>query len=63
MEVDKVIKYFGTATRAAQEIGLAGASTVTNWRRRNAGKVPELYARKYHDLTRGKLKFDRRAYP
>lgn len=62
MHVDAVIKHFGTAAAAARAIGLSGTSAVTNWRTRYNGLVPELYARKYRDVTRGKLKFDPKAY-
>jgi hypothetical protein len=61
MRVDEVIAHYGTATRAAQELDLTPGA-ITNWRSRNHGKVPELYARRLHEMTRGKLKFDRDQY-
>lgn len=61
MRVDEVIRHFGTATKAAHELELTPGA-ITNWRARHNGKVPELYARRLHEMTRGKLKFDRSEY-
>lgn len=61
MRVDEVIAHYGTATKAAHELELTPAA-ITNWRSRYSGKVPELYARRLHEMTRGKLKFDRSEY-
>jgi hypothetical protein len=61
MRVDEVIAHYGTATRAAHELELTPGA-ITNWRSRYAGKVPELYARRLHEMTRGKLRFDRSEY-
>jgi hypothetical protein len=62
MRVDEAIAHFGTATNVARELNLTPGA-VTNWRSRNRGKVPELWARRLHEITRGKLKFDRSEYP
>jgi hypothetical protein len=61
MRVDEVIAHFGTATKAAQQLDITPGA-VTNWRSRNRGRVPELWARRLHEMTRGKLKFDRSEY-
>jgi hypothetical protein len=61
MRVDEVIAHYGTATKAAHELNVTPGA-ITNWRSRNRGKVPELWARRLHELTRGKLKFDRTEY-
>jgi hypothetical protein len=61
MRVDEVINHFGTASQAARELNLTPGA-ITNWRSRNRGKVPELWARRLHEMTRGKLKFDRSEY-
>jgi hypothetical protein len=57
MRVDDVIAYFGTATRAAQKLNLTPGA-ITNWRARNGGTVPELWARKLHSVTRARLRFN-----
>lgn len=62
MHVDAVIKHFETATRAAEELDLAGAATLSNWRKRYKGRVPEKYARRLEAMTEGELKFDPKAY-
>lgn len=62
MRVDDAVEYFGSTIELAAKLGLKSASTISNWRARNEGQVPELYARQIHDLTRGKVKFDRREY-
>jgi hypothetical protein len=61
MRVDEVIAHFGTATKAAKQLDITPGA-VTNWRSRNRGRVPELWARRLHEMTRGKLKFDRSEY-
>lgn len=61
MRVDDAIKHFKGVTPLAKRLGVL-PSAVTNWRRRYNGRMPELYARRVHELTRGKLKFDRSAY-
>lgn len=62
MRVDEVIEHYGTATKAAAELGVTPGA-ITNWRSRNKGKVPELWARRLQEITRGKLRFDRSEYP
>lgn len=62
MDVNKAIDFFGSATEMARRLGLKSPSAVTNWRRRHNGRVPELYARRAAEISRGKLKFDRSAY-
>lgn len=62
MKIDIAVKHFGSAAALARELGLTH-SVVYNWSERD-GKthVPELYARRLHDKTRGKLRFDPKAY-
>lgn len=62
MRVDDAIRYYGSATNVAKELGLDGPAAVSNWKARNEGRIPELWARRLHEKTRGKLKFDRKAY-
>jgi len=60
--VDDAIAHFGTATQLAKELDLDGPAAISNWKARYKGRIPELYARRLHEKTRGKLKFDRSAY-
>lgn len=62
MRVDDAIEHFGTATALARELNLRSPGAITNWRARYGGKIPELYARRLHEMTRGKLRFDRSEY-
>lgn len=62
MKVDEAISHYGTAVELAKQLNLRSPGAITNWRTRNRGVVPELYARRLHDMTRGKLKFDRDQY-
>jgi hypothetical protein len=62
MEIDEAVAYFRSAVKLSRELGLRSSGAISNWRIRNGGKVPELYARKLHDMTRGKLRFDPKAY-
>jgi hypothetical protein len=61
MEIDDAGAYYKTAVRLAAALKIH-SSAVSNWRVRYNGKVPELQARRLHELTRGKLKFDRKSY-
>jgi hypothetical protein len=61
MKIDDAVAYYKTAVGLAAALGIR-SSAVSNWRVRYAGQVPELQARRLHDLTRGKLRFDRKAY-
>lgn len=62
MRVDDAIEHYGTATELARQLNLRSPGAITNWRSRYDGKVPELYARRLHEMTRGKLRFDRSEY-
>jgi hypothetical protein len=62
MRVDDAVAHYGTAIELAKQLKLRSSAAITNWRARYDGKVPELYARQLHDMTRGKLRFDRKAY-
>lgn len=62
MRVDDAIAHYGTASELARQLNLRSPGAITNWRARYRGKVPELYARRLHEMTRGKLRFDRDEY-
>jgi hypothetical protein len=62
MRVDDAIEHYGTAVELARQLNLKSPGAITNWRSRYDGKVPELYARRLHEMTRGKLRFDRTEY-
>ena len=53
-----VAKHFDGKQVAAGKVG-ASAATFSAW----GDKVPELYAHRYHKITRGKLRFDWADYP
>jgi hypothetical protein len=57
MRVNDVINYFGSLQAVATELGLRSPGAITNWRLRYRGRVPELWARKLDDITRGELRF------
>jgi transposase-like protein len=62
MRIDDAVDHYKTAVRLAEELGIH-SSAISNWRNRyDHGLVPELYARRLHEKTRGKLRFDREAY-
>jgi len=52
-----VIRYYKTQSAAARAIGYSDGA-VSQW----GELIPELTARKYHDLTSGKLRFDPKLY-
>ena len=58
MDVKDAVEHYGTLQKVADALGLKRASAVANWNARYCGIVPELYARKLHDITRGRLKFE-----
>lgn len=62
MRVDDAIERYETATNLAKQLGLTGPAAISNWKARYGGKVPELYARRLHEMTRGRLKFDPKTY-
>ena len=53
-----VAKHYGGKQVAAGKVG-ASAATFSVW----GDLVPELYARRYHEVTRGKLKYNPVEYP
>jgi hypothetical protein len=62
MKIDDAVAHYKTALRLAAELGIH-SSAISNWRNRYPdGLVPELQARRLHEKTRGKLRFDREAY-
>jgi hypothetical protein len=54
-----VIKFYKTPSAAARAINVTPGA-VSQWDEDKP--IPELSARKYHDVTRGKLRFDPRLY-
>lgn len=61
MYVDDALKIYRTQRELADDLDVT-AQCVSVWRKRYNGLIPELYARRLHDKTRGKLKFDPRTY-
>lgn len=53
MNIDQVIKHFGSQVEAARQLGVT-QPTLSNWRSR--GKIPQLQQLRIQHLTRGKLK-------
>jgi transcriptional regulator with XRE-family HTH domain len=49
-------------TELARKLGLRSPGAISNWERRYGGRIPELHARRLQEMTRGKLKFDPKAY-
>jgi hypothetical protein len=62
MNIDDAISHYGSAKELARALDLAGPAAISNWKVRYAGQIPELYARRLHEMTRGRLKFDRSEY-
>lgn len=61
MYVDEALSIYHTQKALAADLDVTAAA-ISAWRKRYGGKIPELYARRLHEKTRGKLKFDRDAY-
>lgn len=61
MDARTVVEYFGGVRKTQQAFGLRSRQTIYHWL--NRGQLPELKARQAHELTRGRLKFDKSAYP
>jgi predicted transcriptional regulator len=61
MFIDDTLSIYRSQRELADALQVTAAA-VSAWRKRNNGKIPELYARRLHELTRGKLKFDRDQY-
>ena len=59
--VDDTLEVYSSQRELADALDVTPAA-VSAWRKRNRGEIPELYARRLHEMTRGKLKFDRNAY-
>ena len=51
-------KYFGGKRKAGAEVAVS-AATFSQW----GDVIPEFYARRYHEVTRGKLKYKPIEYP
>jgi hypothetical protein len=58
MKTDDVADYFGSEYKAAKALQIH-QSYITRWK----SKVPELWARRLHDITNGVLRFDSNEYP
>lgn len=62
MQVQTAVEYYDKSlTKVADALGV-WPSAVANWKTRHKGKIPELYARRLHALTRGALRFDPEQY-
>lgn len=57
MRKDDVIRFYGSQSEAAKALGYT-VGAVSQW----DDIIPELSARKFHDVTRGKLRFDPKLY-
>lgn len=57
MRKEDVIDYFGNAAAVARALDYTEGA-VSQWK----DVIPELTARKLHDLTKGKLRFDSKLY-
>jgi hypothetical protein len=58
MKTSDAAAHFGSKYKVAQELGI-NQSNLTRWK----NKVPEVWARRLHDMTGGKLHFDIKEYP
>ena len=58
MKTKEVADYFGNEHKASQALGI-NPSYLTRWKQ----TVPEIWARRLHDMTDGKLRFDVHEYP
>ena len=58
MKVSDAAAQFGSKQKLAQHLGIHPAN-VTRWKY----KVPEVWARRLHEMTGGKLIFDLNEYP
>lgn len=68
MTIDDASAYFGSDAELSRQLGFPYQSTVSEWRRAGKLLVPELYARRLAEMTKGRtkngivLKFDQSAY-
>lgn len=58
MKVSDAAAEFGSKSKLAKRLGVHPA-LITRWKH----KVPEVWARRLHDITAGKLVFDLENYP
>lgn len=58
MKTSDAAAHFGSEYKVAQALGI-NQSNLTRWKH----KVPEVWARRLHDMTGGKLRFDPTEYP
>ncbi len=61
MLVSQAIKHYGSQSALARALRISQPA-VAMWIQRGLKRVPELQARRLHQLTRGKLKFDAEDY-
>lgn len=61
MYVDDALSIYQTQKALAADLDVTAAA-ISVWRKRYGGKIPELYARRLHEKTRGKLRFNRDDY-
>jgi hypothetical protein len=58
MKTSEVAAYFGSEYKAAHALGIH-QYVITRWKT----KVPELWARRLHDMTEGTLNYSPNDYP
>ena len=58
MKTSDAAAHFGSEYKVAQHLRIS-QSNLTRWK----NKVPEVWARRLHDMTNGKLRFDPSEYP
>ena len=61
MRVQDAADYYDSRTALALALEVR-PSAVSNWDTRYNGVIPELYARRLHEMTRGRLRFDSETY-
>jgi len=61
MKIEDAVKAFGSQRKLAEKLGIR-QSAVANWIYRGRTILPELQARRLHELTRGKMRFNPEDY-
>lgn len=61
MTVNQAKKHYKTQAAIAEAAG-CGKALVSKWKNSADGKIPELYARRIHDDSAGKVTFRHRNY-
>lgn len=61
MQIKDAVAHYGSMKVLAGKLNVY-PSAVYNWKSRHNGRVPEIHARRLHELTRGRLRFDPSEY-